>query len=88
MFGRVYKALESAKDLRKGPTFTFQQDNDPKHTVRATMEWFRSKHIHVLEWHSQSSDLNPIENLCLDLEISVHRRSPSNLMDLELFCKE
>lgn len=43
--------------------FTFQQDNNPTHTVRATMEWCRSKHIHVVEWPSQRPDLHPIENL-------------------------
>ena len=50
--------LESAKDLRLEQRFTFQQDNEPKHTARATMEWFRSKHIPVLEWPSQSPDIN------------------------------
>ena len=38
--------LESVKDLRLGWRFTFQQDNKPKYTVRATVEWFISKHIH------------------------------------------
>lgn len=94
MDGAKYRAileenlLEAAKDLRLGRRFTFQQDNDPKHTARATMEWFRSKNIHVLEWPSQSPDLNPIEHLWQDLKIAVHRRSPSNLAELELFCKE
>ena len=73
---------ESAKNLRLGRRFTFQQDNNPKHTARATMEWFRSKHIHVLEWPSQSPDVNPIENLWQDLKSAVHRHSPSSQTEL------
>uniref|UniRef100_A0A669CQL7 Tc1-like transposase DDE domain-containing protein n=1 Tax=Oreochromis niloticus TaxID=8128 RepID=A0A669CQL7_ORENI len=52
------------------------------------MEWFKTKHIHVLEWASQSPDLNPIENLWQDLKTAVHERCPSNLTEQELFCKE
>jgi len=33
-------------------------------------------------------ELNPIENLWKDLKIAVHRRSPSNLTELEQICKE
>lgn len=39
--------LETAKDLRLGQRFTFQQDNNPKYTASVTVEWFRLKHIHV-----------------------------------------
>ena len=73
----------SAKDLRLGQRFTFQQDNDPKHTAKATLEWLQNKNVKVLAWLSQSPDLNLIENLQKDLKIAVHRRSPSNLTELE-----
>ena len=42
----------------------------------------------MLEWPSQSPDLNPIENLWSDLKIAVHKRKPSNVKMLEQFCKE
>ncbi|CAB1458212.1 unnamed protein product [Pleuronectes platessa] len=80
--------MQSAKDLRLGRRFIFQQDNDPKHTARATKEWFGLKNVNVLKWPSQSPDLNPIENLWQDLKIAVHRQSPSNLTELHLFCQE
>ncbi len=36
--------------------------------------------------HSQSPDLNPIENLCKELQIQVHRRGPRNLQYLKTGC--
>uniref|UniRef100_A0A9J7YS80 Transposase n=1 Tax=Cyprinus carpio carpio TaxID=630221 RepID=A0A9J7YS80_CYPCA len=80
--------LQSAQDLRLGRRFTFKQDNDPKHTAKITKEWLHNNSVTVLEWPSQSPDLNPIEHLWRDLKMPVHQRLPSNLTELERICKE
>ncbi len=59
--------LPSVRVLKMGRGWVFQHDNDPKHTARATKEWLRKKHFKVLEWPSQSPELNPIENLCFNI---------------------
>ncbi|KAG2468484.1 TCB1 transposase, partial [Polypterus senegalus] len=80
--------LQSALDLRLGRRFIFQQDNDPKHTTKISKEWLQENSVNVLEWPSQRPDLNLIEHLWRDLKMAVHRRFPSNLMELERCCKE
>jgi transposase len=80
--------LQSVQDLRLGRRFTFQQDNDPKHTAKTRQELLQDKSLNVLEWPSQSPVFNPFEHLWGDLKIAVQRRSPSNLTELERIFRE
>ena len=80
--------LQRTQDLRLGQRFTFQQDNEPKHTAKITQEKLWDKSLNVLEWPSQISDLNPIKHLWWDLKIAVQPRFPFNLTELETIYRE
>ncbi|KAK3565026.1 hypothetical protein QTP86_032538 [Hemibagrus guttatus] len=79
---------QSAEKLGLGHQWTFQHDNDPKHTAKVVKKWLADKNINVLQWPSQSPDLNSIENLWRELKIRVMARRPSNLKELELIAKD
>lgn len=67
----------------------FQQENDPKHSSKSARAYMQRNKYNVLELSpSQSPDLNIIENLSYELKQAVHARRPSNLKELEMFCKE
>ncbi|KAI3376068.1 hypothetical protein L3Q82_016607 [Scortum barcoo] len=78
----------SVRDLKLKRTWVLQQDNDPKHTSKSTSEWLKRNKMKTLEWPSQSPDLNPIEMLWHDLKKAVHAQKPSNVAELQQFCKD
>ena len=78
----------SVRMLKLGRKWVFQMDNDPKHTSKVVEKWHKDNKVKVLEWSSQSPDLNPIENLWAELKKCVQARRPTNQTQLHQLCQE
>ena len=77
--------MPSVGKLNLGDHWTLPPDNNPKYTFKSNQSWLRNISWNVLEWLSQSPDLN----LWWDLKKAVAAWKPSNINELEAFaCEE
>jgi hypothetical protein len=78
----------SVRKLKLGHKWVFQMDIDPKHISKVVAKWLKDNKVKVLEWPSQSPDLNTIEHLWAELKKRVRARRPKNLTQLLQLCQE
>jgi transposase len=78
----------SVRKLKLHRKWVFQMENDPKHNSKVVAKWLKDNKVKVLEWTSQSPDLNPIENLWAELKRRVCARRPTNMTQLHQLCQE
>jgi transposase len=64
--------------------YTFQHDNDPKHTAKSIKEYLSEQEFKLLSWPAQSPDINPIENCWsyLKQQLNKYERPPNGMKEL------
>src|SRR5215470_9213268 len=60
-----------------------QEDNDPKHTCGKAQKWRSKNDIKRISWPSQSSDLNPMENVWAVLKANISNHKLTSIKELK-----
>ena len=55
---------------------------------KVVAKWLKDNQVKVLDWPSQSPDLNPIENVLAELKKRARARRPTNLTQKHQLCQE
>ncbi|KAJ7324362.1 hypothetical protein JRQ81_017382, partial [Phrynocephalus forsythii] len=80
--------MSSLRKLKLWHQWTGQQHNDPKHTSNATKAWLQKRSWKILQWPSQSPDLNLKANLWWDLKKMFAACKPKNVTQLKTVTRE
>ena len=78
----------SVRKLKFGHKWVLQMDIDPKHTYKVAEKWLKDNKVMILECPAQNPDLNPTQNLWVELKKCVRARRPTNLTQLHQLCQE
>ena len=81
----IHHAIQSGRRLI-GPRFTFQQDNDPKHTANKFKRYLKRKEdqrvLELMEWPPHSRDLNIFEAIWDHLDRKKIKKQPKSQEEL------